>query len=500
MIATRLGVFDRTSLFGLGGLAHLALLLSIFAAFVFSIGVLLQAGWDNGMLCFMASACLFITALPVFAGGAKKLFEPIWSVLLIVGTGITGKAFYLIYGPVERTEFLLLGKELKELLFPILVIGGGLLFLAVGYQLGEFRWRLPTRSQRFQEPWDQRKFIAVTGVLTVFGLLFFVLFTKRLDVAFDSLSDVSSKRFVEVEGSTYRGTHGYLRWGAMLLETAFYLVLGYWATLRRRLFSVTGFFVVALGAMAALFPIFVSSRQSLMFVVIRALLIWLCICGEPKPRAVLALTLSGLFVIGSMLAFRRGLSDWEDVRSHVGVSGLLEVTVGGRHFLDLSKTAHVISAVPERVDYQYGRTMLTWLAAPIPRAVWPSKPAVGAGIELGPEIFQTPSGTGVPPGMIGELYLNFGFPGVLIGLLAAGLLLRSLYETFIVHFPAPSFVLIYAVVMSRLSLAALANSFSGSMIKLLMESIPLVVAVYLCANTKRIDKSVTKCAPATISP
>jgi hypothetical protein len=135
--------------------------------------------------------------------------------------------------------------------------------------------------------------------------------------------------------------------------------------------------------------------------------------------------------------------------------------------------------VPETVGYQYGRTMLTWLVAPVPRWLWPEKPDIGVGRELGVPVFQRAIGTGgVPPGIIGELHLNFGLAGVFFGLFAAGLVLRSLRETLPPHFPSKSMVLIYAVLCTRLTLDLLANSFSGSVSKLLQEMIPLMLALY----------------------
>ena len=472
----------------LSATAHVVVGFSVFAAFVFATAVLFQRGWNAGLLCLMAAACLFIASVPLFVGAPKKLFEPIWSVVLVVSVGITGKAFYLLYGPTTRTDFLLLGRQPKDLLFPILVIAGGLVCLVLGYLLGTFRWRLPRAALRLEGHWNQRKFVAVVGILAVLGCLSFLLFTRELEVSYQSLSDISSKRFVEVEGSSFRGTHGYLRWGAMLLEISFYLALAYWIARKRRFFSVSGFFVAALGAMAVLFPIFVSSRQSVLFLVIRAVLIWLCLRGEPKARTVIVLVIAGLFVISSMLAFRRGLSEWQDVRDHAGLDSVLEVTVGGRHFLDLSKTAQVILAVPERVAYQYGRTMVTWITAPIPRSIWPGKPAVGAGIELGPKVFGTAPGTGVPPGIVGELYMNFGLIGVLMGLFVAGLLLRSMFQTLAPRLSNPNFVVLYAVLTPRMAMGALANSVSGSVVKLLQEMVPLFIALYLCTNRRIEDE------------
>ncbi len=276
--------------------------------------------------------------------------------------------------------------------------------------------------------------------------------------------------------------HGYLRWGALLLETAFFLIFTRWAASGRRLRSAAGAAVVIYGLAATAFPFFVSNRQGVMFLIIRMGIVWLYLRGEPAPRKALAVAVVSVLLFGSMLALRRDRTSWQGFRREVGVQGLLETTVGGRHFLDLTKTAHILDGVPRLVEFQYGRSFVTWLVAPIPRSLWPSKPKIGVGGDLAP-IFGTVWTTGVPPGIVAELYLNFGILGILVGMLLAGALLRSLYVTLRPRFPEPAFVLIYAFLSTRIGLGMLSASVAGSAARLLQEMIPLAVALMLCGGS-----------------
>lgn len=268
----------------------------------------------------------------------------------------------------------------------------------------------------------------------------------------------------------------------MFTELAFYLAFVHWASLRRRVISVSGLPVLLLGLLSLAFPVFVSTRQVVLMILVRCVVIWLIVRGAPKLRYLLAIAIAGLILVSSMLALRRGASDVEELRSSLAVEAMLEFTVGGRHFLDLTKTAHVLDAVPERLDYQHGGTFLTWIVAPIPRTLWPQKPAIGAGKQVGQAVFDAPRYTGVPPGLIGELHLNFGPPAIFIGLLAFGMLLRSLYETFRPTFFSRSGVLLYTVIATRLALDMIAGQVSGSMAKLLQELIPLLLVMLYCAR------------------
>lgn len=469
----------------LSELVRIGLFTLIGAGFLFSSAVMIQLGMTEGLICILAVLALVVTSLPLVGRARGEIIEPIWFVVLIVAVGVTGKAFYVFFGPEKRVDFLLLGKEPRDLLFAALMIVCGLLCLSIGYIFGNVTWKIPGMARLAADQWNTRRLNTVVALLLAVGLISFIVFMIRINPTFYNLSDFSSKRFIRMPGSKYLGVQGYLRWGAMLIEISFYLVYIRWVAAKGRVWSYAGLGVGALALLAVAFPIFVSSRQTVLFLVIRIIVIWTCIRGEPKPRYAALLVASGLVIVGSMLAFRRGLSDWEGLRSHVGVSGLMEVTVGGRHFLDLTKTAHVLAAVPELLDYQYGKTMVTWLVAPVPRSLWPGKPAIGVGIDLGPLVFQTPRTSGVPPGVVGELYLNFGIPGVFIGMLAVGFLLRSLYTTLRPRFPSRAVVLIYTLLSTRIALGMLPGAVSGSAAKLIQEMIPVVlVLLYMCGSRR----------------
>ena len=74
----------------------------------------------------------------------------------------------------------------------------------------------------------------------------------------------------------------------------------------------------------------------------------------------------------------------------------------------------------------YGSTVPWW--APIPRAIWPDKPAVGGGGTLVFEYTGIFFGdeTSVGVGQVLEFYINFGIPGVIVGFFGLGFLLMRL--------------------------------------------------------------------------
>lgn len=95
--------------------------------------------------------------------------------------------------------------------------------------------------------------------------------------------------------------------------------------------------------------------------------------------------------------------------------------VGNEMFREL---LFIRRAIPDVVDYQYGYVYYVQLVNPVPRFLWPDKPTLDAGLLMADMYGEKDEQTGeahmtVSPGIIGEMYMNFGWLGV-IGLSAFG--------------------------------------------------------------------------------
>jgi hypothetical protein len=90
----------------------------------------------------------------------------------------------------------------------------------------------------------------------------------------------------------------------------------------------------------------------------------------------------------------------------------------------------VLRAVPDYHDYLYGSTMVAVLYNPVPRILWPDKPSPSP-IDI---LVKTGFGLGSIPNpniavsFIGELYANFGWFGVLLGMAVFGWLSRRIHS------------------------------------------------------------------------
>jgi len=76
--------------------------------------------------------------------------------------------------------------------------------------------------------------------------------------------------------------------------------------------------------------------------------------------------------------------------------------------------------------FLYGNSVPWWTL--VPRALWPDKPDVGGGGEIVANFTgrHFAEGTSVGAGQVLEFYMNFGYPGIVIGFAALGFALMRL--------------------------------------------------------------------------
>lgn len=120
---------------------------------------------------------------------------------------------------------------------------------------------------------------------------------------------------------------------------------------------------------------------------------------------------------------------------------------GMSRFYGIDSLTLVIRDTPAVMDYQFGETILPLLVAWIPRQLWEEKPTISFGklfAETYMGEFFAGTGTSASPTLLGEAYLNFHFPGVLLVTFLSGVIIRSIYVWLIkLNFGAPS-VFIYS--------------------------------------------------------
>jgi hypothetical protein len=92
--------------------------------------------------------------------------------------------------------------------------------------------------------------------------------------------------------------------------------------------------------------------------------------------------------------------------------------------------ALVVRATPSQIPYRLGATMEGLWTGMVPRILWPDKPNIGIGFWFASHYWGTPPGVLEVPQTVthpGELYIDFGLPGVIVGMALLGLWYRFAY-------------------------------------------------------------------------
>ena len=430
------------------------------------------------MLLIFGAIALVATVWPMFVRRDYNLFEPLTFVAGLVLTGVTAKLLYIVAIGQDREYIvrrLLLYDEPSALMYGTIVTTCGLAALAIGYYLRLPRVVPPMLFTPSMNNWAPGRMYLVIGGLFLFSGLCFAAFIVTAGVNVSSLENLSAKRFSDEAGSSaarINSTKYYLYRGAALSKFVFYLALSWVLYHRKPLTNVMTF-----AALIALFQTIalsfvMSSRASIVLVMLDALVIYYLLRGriEIQKIAWAAVVSVGLLVL--MLASR-------DSSDHT-TGDLIEKTFAGRDLLDVSKSAHIINAVPSKLDYRYGETLYGWLVAPIPRSLWEDKPMwAERGQFLMQKVFGDKSGrSGMPPGMLAEFYWNFGWAGVLIGMFVMGILFRQIFVTFDSLPRTPASVLIYTVILTRLTIFSLGTDFGTGFLKAGLDLVPLLAMFF----------------------
>jgi oligosaccharide repeat unit polymerase len=227
-------------------------------------------------------------------------------------------------------------------------------------------------------------------------------------------------------GLIARGRYGGFREALLQLENlvtgigpfAAILLLDRRGAIHRRLSSA----IVALWPMLRAYGS--GTRSALLMSGLPLLAVLYFHCKPPVQRRLLLLGLCATplvywFMATIVVSRDTGTLDWE--------KGAKVDYVGNEMFQEL---LYITSNVPGRVPYQMGATYFVQLCAPIPRFIWPAKPSLEVGIMMAQLRGEVDKTTGEAfytrsPGLLGEMYLNFGLPGLFLLSVLGGWLVRG---------------------------------------------------------------------------
>lgn len=376
---------------------------------------------------------LFALTMLIFMATIKELpfHHPVFFLFLNAFIGVSVRGLVMSSDTSDEVNRLFIrGEELSVFAETLLMLIVALFLFGLGYWLSGL-----LKSDKDEGVLSSRKWTD-SGV-RLFELVFLgialsgtLLYISKMGIA-DSLlllQNVSSKRHLMIEGKS--AALGYERWAASLSSFVFYVNFIIYLSheelqLRRPSKAKLLFYLL----FSLFLPFVTSSRSSAVFVLVNSAIIY-SIYKTISVRGLLIYGITGLVFFQGMTQLRKvSVQGGVQVSDQFFLLQLAEPVIMNRNLLDLSKTTHVINAVPEKKDFLYGSSFFNIFVAPIPRSIWPNKPDIQIGLSVAEEIYGLNRSlqTAIPPGVIGELYMNFGWIGVLFGSFFLGYLFRRFW-------------------------------------------------------------------------
>ena len=392
-------------------------------------GMFWVASMVHDMTYFFVAAgtsVLLISLLPIMFSREYDWFCPWSGAILAIIYGCTFPSICMSFGlpsPEFVAENIFLDQPVEYFVWP-----GAMLMMFVGCMaIGYFGFPAKERLIPVDRVCSPNRLLFICAVC---GFLSFAAFGAYFMFNGGFGSGLSSKRgtirTLDVGEDAGFSQHGWLRHFAKLGNIALLMLAAYWSRFKAPKFSVVNMLrwsvLIGLILVSIAFPFYSSSRAGMVWVII-------CFVGclyymQQKIFTFNTLLMASLmlFLLVFVTLVRNSGAESNDSMAKRFGHLLLN-----RHGPDIAVTSHVIRNIPDKLEYQYGKTIAVWLLAPIPREFMPGKPLIHSGPIIGQQIYKL-NVSGVPPGSAAELYWNFHIPGVIFGSLILGVLLRLCYQ------------------------------------------------------------------------
>ena len=404
------------------GLAWLVLLAAVVET-VLAI-VMMSVGHDLWGFALVGGLCTSAAVLPFLLTRTSifSLWGPV-ALVVTLGTGVRGLSMATGWPDpaVVRAKFIR-GFTFAELVWPAVVTVLSVVLIAAGYVVArrvQRRRHRHTFLSRRTAGWaltpdifTPRRCALLVGGLAVVGAAATLLYLHSVG---GLSARINERRTVYESGGSFQ-SYGQWEFLAHCGSVALITFLG-WALLRHgRLRLLDWVILAALAANAFAINVITTTRTDVPYVALGALLVVHVVRSRIGLSVIAATGLIVLLGIGVLSGLRgnQGTATLDSVGSGFSAAVL------NRNGYDLSKTLVIIDAVPEKLHHAYGGTVGRYVLAPIPRAIWPGKPAISEGVTVGHDVYNLEH-TGVPPGITAELVWNIGRVGAVLLSFVVGL-------------------------------------------------------------------------------
>ncbi|MEL7496253.1 MAG: O-antigen polymerase [Planctomycetota bacterium] len=448
-------------------------------------GMTLWACVDHQMMYAAVGLIAFLIGIvPFLFLKSYDLFSP-WSfVLLAIGMGCTLQCLCMsfMWPNAEAIErLLILGQPPEYFIYPAGLYLLGIICLTAGYFANRRsrHWKLNIKRE-----YSNNNLIIVLGaclVVSVVATLAFVRFTGGVQSGKISAKRTTIKTLDVQRDDGFR-QYGSLRHMGKLANVAFLILYSFFLARNPKLTTMQWALVGGSFLVACALPFYMSLRGQVCWVILSALgVTYYHGRGNFVMKFGIYAALSiALFVFMSIL---RHAGD-DDAMSKLTIEDSISSLILNRNGPGLSKTAHIINHIPDTLEFKYGETIAVWVIAPIPRELYPNKPMVHTGPIIGTRIYGNRV-SGVPPGLVAELYWNFYIPGIIFGMLTVGWVLHAVYMLFRNCNVDPTIVSpIYLFAIIPVGFAIIGHSLGFGTIMRFVDFATIGVVVFFCTRQR----------------
>ena len=435
-------------------------------------------------LMLLVSAMLILivcVSVPILTRN-YRLFT-IWNYFLaFVVLNIVVRTFFIVFdfGTVDPWSTFLKNLSIDDLIWGSLLYAMACFFLCLGYLSVGKKAKLSFwpgvissagLSSNYVRTLQLRLLLAL--LVSLVGFLYFI-YANSSDLALNALENLSGYRGTTSNLAEY-SAQGYLRLLISFSELVFfisvYLIIIKQGSKRLLIILAILSFLISLAM-----GIFTSSRAAVIMLFLEILILQILLTDKkvnPFKIMVVATVIIILFTFMTSLRAGSGLEEFDLNSILVNFASHAVLNNGG---LDISKTILVKQYVDATFNIHLGSTLFLFLFLAVPRSLWPDKP-VNLDTFIGFEVYgaQTFGTGGVPPGFPAEMYLNFHYGGLILGLFILGAVSKMLHNDFLHRRSDPFYLLYYVLVPLSILYSVMASGFSSAIIGKLVTLIPLIL-------------------------
>lgn len=380
---------------------------------------------DNyGLSYLLVFSLLILCSVPFIISIKQKKFD-LWSLIIIVSS------LYFLYFGVRmifvifyNSQFLDIRENLHYFNTALIYSIIGFIMMLLGYYLVAPRIIKNRKLPKLPEKWDKKKTLIVISLLYGIGLFFrFVLIIRGESI------------HLAQKESLYAGTLFQL---SSLSQYALILTIisFFYFTERRRLFASLLFIMVPIEILYAitsfsklyitqvfLIPI-VLYHYLKKAVPIRFYVLFLIFFVSLHP--ILSIFISKMSLTADLsIPIKEISTELQDFFVDLSPHKIVESFMYRYHGID--SMAAIIRYTPQVMDYMRGESLILIAESVVPRLLWLDKPQITFGDIFGEKYLGMKLTSSYIITFPGEMYLNFGVIGIIIGMTLLGIFYKIFY-------------------------------------------------------------------------